>query len=170
MKQTFLQALDPTSKKSGLTYNHLTDDSFFNSPKNELTVLENISAYDDDLDLWEDICMPFHILVGSHYSASPYYEKYGAKGILDYLFFPLLARKLIYDTYLEERKDCHITNALAWLVAVPLELVRLGTGLALSLLLAPIMAIAHFAHACLSMQNLEEEYLLQDEMTTVSNL
>ena len=167
MKLSFLQSLDPTTKNSGLTNKHVTDNSIFNPQKTDLTVTENLSAFGDDLDLWSDLCMPFHLLVGSHYSNSPYNEYFGAKGLLDYLIFPLLARKLIMDTYLESRKDCYLVNTLAWLIALPLEAIRLGIGLAITVLLAPVIALTHGLYTCTFKNDLSEEYLVTEEMTTL---
>ncbi|MCH9757275.1 MAG: hypothetical protein K0U37_08825 [Gammaproteobacteria bacterium] len=60
----------------------------------------------------------------------------GSKGLFDFLIFPLLARKLMADTYLESRKDAHVLNVLAWMVAIPLEIIRDTAVISLTLLLA----------------------------------
>lgn len=72
-----------------------------------------------------------------------YNRKTGTKGVLDYLLFPLLARKLISDTKTEERKNTPIINALAWAVAIPLEVARHSLALALTIAILPIVALVH---------------------------
>ena len=66
-----------------------------------------------------------------------------AKGILDFLIFPLLARKLIADTRLAHRKKTYIINTLAWIVAVPLEVLRHSFALALTIALTPLVLFIH---------------------------
>jgi uncharacterized protein involved in cysteine biosynthesis len=66
------------------------------------------------------------------------------KGVLDYFLFSLVARKLISDSYLPEREKSFCTNLLAWLVAIPLELIRFSTAIVLTFFLAPIVALGRF--------------------------
>ncbi|WP_157010244.1 hypothetical protein [Legionella fallonii] len=82
------------------------------------------------------------VMIGSEVYAV-YNRKTGIKGILDYLIFPLLARKLIADTWSEERKNTPIINALAWAVAIPLEVARHSIALALTIAVSPLVILVH---------------------------
>ena len=79
----------------------------------------------------------YNIIIGTHYP----FKGQGKKGALDYLIFPLVARKLFMDAVQE---DCSIGYVfVVFLVALPLELVRHSAAIALTLLLAPIVAVKH---------------------------
>lgn len=82
------------------------------------------------------------------------------KGILDYLIFPLIARKLLgnqIEEFYTERPGCAFAslpfgdimfstlfsrNFLVFFIVLLLEVTRLAAALALTLLLAPVVAIA----------------------------
>lgn len=84
------------------------------------------------------------IMIGSELHAlHKHNHQTGIKGVLDYLVFPLLARKLISDTYLDHRKNTPIINAVAWAIAIPLEVIRHSLGLALTIALTPVAAFVH---------------------------
>lgn len=72
-------------------------------------------------------------------------DEIGSKGLLDFLIFPLLARKLMADTFLESREDAYLFNVLAWVIAVPLEIMRdvavVSLTLFLALTVAPLVTI-----------------------------
>lgn len=70
-------------------------------------------------------------------------KQQGSKGVLDFLIFPLLSRKLISDARSEERKNTPIINALALAIAIPLEVLRHSLALALTLSLAPLVFFIH---------------------------
>lgn len=70
-------------------------------------------------------------------------KQQGSKGVLDFLIFPLLSRKLISDARSEERKNTPIINALALAIAIPLEVLRHSLALALALSLAPLVLFIH---------------------------
>ena len=82
--------------------------------------------------------------MGDHYDLQG-----GKKGVLDYLIFPLIARKLWADIVLlwpeeEEASRGYILVAtLVLQVVCYLELVRFIAAIALTLLLAPIVAVKH---------------------------
>lgn len=82
------------------------------------------------------------VLVGSEIHAV-YNRKTGIKGALDFLIFPLIARKLIADTWLEERKNTPVINAIAWAIAIPLEVLRHSLALALTIAIIPVIALVH---------------------------
>lgn len=158
MAQSFFEALNPFSDKSGLESDPYTTENYVNLESQalvtllayDLTITENFekgfnkSIIKDELDFISDILMPFHLIVGSHYTSSPYDERSGAKGILDILILPLLARKLIYDSYSEERKDANLTNIAAWFVAALIEGLRFSIG---GIIASPFVIIMAFAHA-----------------------
>lgn len=70
--------------------------------------------------------------------------------ILDLLVLPLLSRKLIADTYLDERQNNTFINAVAFLIAIPIEITRLSLGITLTLCLIPIIVIVNLVKACFS--------------------
>lgn len=82
------------------------------------------------------------VIVGSEIHAV-YNRKTGVKGALDFLIFPLVARKLIADTWLEERKNTPIINGIAWAIAIPLEVLRHSLALALTIAMIPIVSLIH---------------------------
>jgi hypothetical protein len=82
------------------------------------------------------------VIVGSEIHAV-YNRKTGIKGALDFLIFPLIARKLIADTWLEERKNTPVINAIAWAIAIPLEVLRHSLAIALTIAIIPVIALVH---------------------------
>lgn len=82
------------------------------------------------------------VIIGTEIYAV-YNRKTGLKGALDFLIFPLVARKLIADTWLEERKNTPLINGIAWAIAIPLEVLRHSLALALTLAIIPIVALIH---------------------------
>ena len=126
----------------------------------DLTVGECIAdAFKRDLDFLSGLNATYNILVGRHYELfleGREDNKGGKKGALDYLILPLVARKLISDSRLNERRTSGLANGLAnmvaWSVAVPLELARFTAAFALTLLLAPVVALVHLVKACMPKQ------------------
>lgn len=178
MSLSFFQALNPLSIQSGIKYSlakeyyraqvdiyipHIKDDPLIrsqdfpcqNQEMIDATVSESIrAAIHNDANFIEGIITTFNILIGGHYDLrlnGRNDNKGGAKGILDFLILPLLARKLIADTFLPERTNI-LTNALAWTVALPIEIARFSAGIALTLLLAPVVAVVHLIKACMPNQ------------------
>lgn len=173
MSLSFFRALNPSSNNSGIVYSLAGNSPCQGKEMIDRTVSENIrAAFNKDLDFLSGLGATYNILVGQHYDL--YLEgrlsaKGGSKGALDYFMFPLIARKLIADTYLEERKDRVLSNALAWAVAVPLELARFSAAVALTLLLAPVVAIVHLVKACLPKSEEESGYSPIDTHTSLKN-
>lgn len=105
-------------------------------------------AWHSNLGFLEGMKATFNLLVGTHYIANPLAE-HGVKGALDYLFFPLLARKLLFDAGLRgsefrmgKGNCCSIPkNLAAYALAFPLELVRFSLAVALTIALAPVVAL-----------------------------
>ena len=164
---SFFRALNPASANSGITYCLAKDLYFKNLPCQgqemlDYTVGEVIQRYfDSNLGFLSGMVATFNILVGGHYDLQligAYDAKGGTKGVLDYLIFPLVARKLIADTYLSERQESCLLNCLAWAAAIPLEILRFGAGIALTLLLAPIVAVTTLVRSfqCQSEESLED--------------
>lgn len=169
MALSFWRALNPTSKNSGIT-------NYCNPRKNpeliDYTVTENINRHRNV----DSLTATFHVLLGQHYlthimpgdaAVAHHYLKsaitvndgvaiFAAKGVLDYLIFPLVARKLINDSFLPEREKSFYTNLLAWMVAIPLELVRFSAATVLTLFLAPIVALVRFIQSSCMENDLEE--------------
>lgn len=152
MALSFFRALNPTSKESGIVYCLAGFSTCQGKEMIDHTVTENVRyAFNRNLDYFSGLDATFEILVGDHYDL--YLNGNGAKGVLDYLIFPLVSRKLIADTYLQEKMESYIFNALAWMVAIPLELARFSAAIALTLLLAPIVAFVHLIRACFPENN-----------------
>ncbi len=159
MALPFFSALDPTSKKSGITYCLAGNRPCQGKEMLDFTVGECIAdAFNSDLDFLSGLNATYNILVGRHYDLylkGALTSKGGTKGALDYLILPLVARKLISDSYLSERRNSRLANVLAWTVAVPLELVRFAAAFALTLLLVPVIALVHIVKARLPKQELD---------------
>ena len=153
---SFFRALNPASNNSGIVYRLAGNSPCQGKEMLDSTVGDNISrAFKSDLDYLSGLCTTFNILVGTHfdiYLKGRHNNQGGAKGVLDFLILPLLTRKLIADTFLDEQKENTFTNVLAWAIAVPIEIARFGAGLFLTLLLSPIVALVHLIKACLPTQ------------------
>lgn len=163
----FFTALNPCSSDAGL---NIKVDSQFVEGK-DYTFIESCHIYHDDLlrnkyvfmrdsafndYLWNTYRV-FFLVSGWHHPLIDHYiaknavknsqtaEPFGSKGLLDFLIFPLLARKLIADSYLLERSNARFINTLSWLIAIPLEIVRDVSAILLTILLAltlvPILTI-----------------------------
>lgn len=153
MPSSFFRALDPTSKNSGIIYSLAGSHPCQGTEMIDQTVIENIRhALNSDLGYFSALNATYNIIVGQHfdlYLQGKKNSKGGAKGVLDFLIFPLIARKLIADTYLDERSESGFANLLAWTVAIPLELARFSAAITLTLLLAPVVAIVCLIKLCL---------------------
>lgn len=151
---SFFRALNPTSKNSGIIYCKGNHKHYrYAQEIVDYTVEETFRhATMFPRNFLGDLELVFEILVGRHFnlkSRTHHLMGDNGKGLLDFLILPLIARKLIADTYVEERKDSFITNALAWAIAVPIEAARFGTGISITLLLSPVVIITHLIKACL---------------------
>lgn len=152
MSSSFFHALNPVKKNSGITYCLLKPHHPLQGKEMlDATVGSSIhTAFKSDLNFLSGLNATFNILVGEHFDLSG--KGSSAKGVLDFLILPLLARKLIADTCLPERQGITFINALAFAIAAPIEIARFGAGIALTLLLSPIVALVHLIKACLPKQ------------------
>ena len=142
MSLSFFRALDPTSKYTGFFYESLYDNGL--TEQFDLTISENLH-YRRDQNLVTKI---FEILVGDHYQIfGPHDSGQTAKGVLDFLIFPLIARNLILGS------ESIIAGIVGVAIAIPLEIARFSLGIALTLLLTPIVALVNLIKNCLPMEN-----------------
>lgn len=166
MALSFLKALNPTSKESGIYYQN-------NSITVELidsTLSKNIcTVFSKKLNFFSSFNETFNLLVGDHYSyqskderdpvsnfktAIDFFTSHlltpkvvdedkikpatGSKGALDFLIFPLIARKLANDY---KNNPEVLSKVLSSVIILSLELVRFTAAIALTLLLAPVVAL-----------------------------
>nr|HAT8714953.1 hypothetical protein [Legionella jordanis] len=143
MAVSFFQALNPASKNSGVLYpSYVVDQDYLGQEIVDSTVSENISSVSRAFD--PGFRSVFEILVGTHYSFG--YLGQCSKGILDYLIFPLVSRKILHEI---ENSNIFV-KVLGWIIALPLEIARFTLGISLTLLIAPIVALANFFKSCFS--------------------
>lgn len=160
MALPFFRALDPTSEHSGIVYwLAVNNNTCKGKEMRDLTVSERIvDTFRYDLDFLSGLAATYDILIGDHYDLNltgENYDKGGKKGALDYLIFPLVARKLIADSFSEGERGV-LTKILALAVAVPLEIARFVAAFALMLVLVPVVALVHLVKACLPQQEIRE--------------
>lgn len=165
----YLQALNPTAKKSGIRgcpdgharQDWIQDTTCTGMEIIDETVCESISAaYHSNLGFFSGVKATFDVIVGNHYVAlkpedsdedddDDSYTKKNSKGVLDYLLFPLVARVIMYD--FERKKAISDRGSLIDIIAAPIafaaEVTRLSAGLALTLLALPIIALVHIIKA-----------------------
>ncbi|WP_149865274.1 hypothetical protein [Legionella saoudiensis] len=154
-KFSFFSALNPASCNSGVTYRFGgSDDPCQGKEMIDSLVSENIyKAWNSNLDFQSALYAAYEILMGEHYDLYFHGQndcRGGAKGALDYLIFPLVARKLITDFYSETNITLSIFNVLVWSIAVPLEVARFSAAVGLTLLLTPVIALVHLLRGCFS--------------------
>lgn len=92
-----------------------------------------------NLPLLDGIYESFTVFYGDHFDRHS--RGFGQKGVLDFTILPLISRKLIADTYLDERRDSYIFNCFAWIIALPIKTITFGVSLALTLAIIPIIAV-----------------------------
>ncbi len=153
IKLPFFHAMNPLSEKSGVYQIDLDEGGCVGSEKIDETVSQSIlNAMNADLDIIGGIKATFDIIWGNHYSLS--LEGKGAKGLLDLLILPLLARKLISDTCLAEHEETILQNIMACIIAIPIELSRVGVAFGLTMILIPIITAVHLIrNACQLLSN-----------------
>lgn len=170
MALPFFRALNPTKTCSGIQYYYWEEDrSYVERNKQEIADKCISEVIQECLDrrrvswhkqgVLDDLHSIHKVLCGQHYQRdTPWVlgRDNFSKGLLDYFIFPLIARKLIADTYLNERERYHFTNALAWMIAVPLEVARISIVLSLILLAAPVVAIVNLIERCQSKPDIIE--------------
>lgn len=160
-KFSFFRALNPASCNSGVTYRFGgSDDPCQGKEMIDSHVSENIyKAWNSNLDFQSALYATYDILMGDHYDLYFHGQndcRGGAKGALDYLIFPLVARKLIADFYFETNITLSLPNILAWFIAVPLEIARFSAAVGLTLLLTPIIALVQLFKGC-SSENIQNQ-------------
>ncbi len=138
---TFFSALNPVSSNSGITFRatkHPYSEGILQQNMPDLTLdLVIPFLWSRNLSILDGIYETFSVFYGDHFDKN--YLGFGQKGVLDFTVLPLLSRKLIADTYLEERKDSHFLNCLAWVVALPIKAITFGVALAFTIAITPIV-------------------------------
>ena len=153
MSLPFFCGLNPMSKSSGVefiwtTIKETNQDIMMpmNNGVNEtvvrllldITVFENICLkFRKNMNYIDGLRATFDILVGDHYEFKTLNldaNRVGAKGLLDYLIFPLIVRKIIWN---------HPNSFCLHLFTIPLEMLRFSLGIAITIILAPIVALVH---------------------------
>lgn len=138
---TFFSALNPVSSNSGITFRatrHPYSEDMLQQNMPDLTLdLVIPFLWSRNLSILDGIYETFSVFYGDHFDKN--YRGFGQKGVLDFTVLPLLSRKLIADTYLEERKDSHFLNFLAWVVALPIKAITFGVALAFTIAITPIV-------------------------------
>lgn len=158
----FFRALNPCSHNSGINNLYRENKEVFDK-----TVSEKISkAFYSNHSFISGLCATYDILVGQHYVISntdyfgrkekinfdpAFFSGEGSKGLLDYFILPLVSRKL----YMDSLQDNYFTQVLALLIVIPVELTRMTTGFALTLLLSPIVFLIHLVKSCFMSEELK---------------
>lgn len=171
----FFQALNPTAKKSGISayyddhpHEHWAGNLDLASPHGveiiDQTVRESISAaYHRNLGFFSGIKATYEIIKGNHFipltpkdeedeefsSQEDHPIKKSSKGVLDYLIFPLIARVIFYDDERRKAEDEQpsLIDTIAAAIALVAEVIRLSAGVALTIIVIPIIAITHIIRA-----------------------
>lgn len=124
---SYRRALNPLSDRSGIYYSQARYSIFNHTEMRDKKVLEQINEARSNGLI--GLFTLFQLLYGDHYDLK--IKGHGRKGIVDFLFFPLLARKLITDCY-QHKQHSSLINIASFVVAVPLELSRFGLSFALA--------------------------------------
>lgn len=159
---SFFRALNPFSENSGIIYLDSTQEVRDSTVKSAIT-----QALASNSNFLSGLNATFNIIVGTHFNimfGDNLLAPLNNKGVLDVFILPLLARKLIVDTYQDTRQELTITNdlinAMAWAIAIPIEIARFSAGIALTLLLAPIVALVHLIKTILNCLPNNEEIII----------
>ncbi|MFT4058051.1 MAG: hypothetical protein QM652_00725 [Legionella sp.] len=146
---TFFRMLNPTEKHTGFIYEVL------DGPEEmvDLTVCENISRRYRGNKAHFSLGRIFDLLMGDHYYIlHPCDSPPTAKGILDFLIFPLISRALILSP------ESAVAGIFGLIIAIPLEIARFSLGVGLTILLAPIAALIDLIQVCLPKKNIEDTH------------
>lgn len=148
MAFSLLRALNPASKHSGIRYALAHGHPCQGKEMLDKTVSENVAAVFAPQAGYADYFFPlFNLIIGNHYDFTLDGDedaKGGAKGMLDYLLFPLLARKIIGDYFQDGNNQNLYYCLMTLMVALPLETTRLSVGFTLTGLLLPIVVLINF--------------------------
>lgn len=138
---SFFSALNPIAPHSNITFRatkHPYPEDLLRQTMPDMTIDRVISfLWCRNLSILDGIYETFTVFYGDHFDKN--LRGFGQKGVLDFTLLPLLSRKLIADTYLEERKDSHFLNFLAWTVALPIKVITFGLALAFTIAITPIV-------------------------------
>lgn len=149
---SLFSSLNPCSKSSGLKING-------SEIEDKLVDACIQYAWNKKLNFCPAIVETFHIIIGNHYRSDT--SSYYSKGLLDFLIFPLIARKINFEInnkfYTDinelgqdyENNDSGRALIPVILVIIFLEVPRLVIGVALTILAIPFIAIAHCFRNCL---------------------
>ncbi|MBA2648448.1 MAG: hypothetical protein H0U75_02410 [Legionella sp.] len=88
-------------------------------------------------EFFDGIIDTYDVFMGEHYNL-----KKGRKGILDLLIFPLFARLLIIEAL--NTRQYKLIRIIAAIIGAPLEIARGVLGVALTLVVSPLVAVVHF--------------------------
>lgn len=140
---SFFAALNPLSSHSNITF-HATrnfyPEEILQQDMPDLTLDLIIPfLWSRNLSLLDGIYESFTVFFGDHFDRHS--RGFGQKGVLDFTILPLISRKLIADTYLDERRDSYIFNCFAWIIALSINTITFGVSLAITLAIIPIIAV-----------------------------
>ena len=172
-----LRFLNPHAKRSGITY------LFYPGRNGE--EMKDLLAFEVLQCAWKvsavrtflDQLLHANLVIMGNHTAEM--ASCGAKGLLDYLILPLIARKIIADFLLQmmecsERKKTHIDLSLKILLlpAIAVEIARYVVGLALTLVsVLPILGVNFCMSVRNSMQGKKQLIVLNsDEQFIADNL
>lgn len=144
MSTIFPSFLNPMSTSSGITFhasNRTFSEAMLRQEMQDLTLDVVIPfLWHRKLSILDGIYETFTVFYGDHFDKNG--RGFGQKGVLDFSLLPLLSRKLIADTYLNERKDHYLANTFAWLLALPIRSITLLVALACTIMMIPVIIIA----------------------------
>ncbi len=145
----FYRSLNPHSHHSGIFYSLAFGRSFNNLEMNDHLVSYNLTRCGNEFansnSLFNKVLAVHEVLCGNHYDLDA--TGNGSKGLVDFLIFPLIARRLIADRYRPEAANC-IKTLIAYTIAIPLEIARFSISTAITLLTLPFIVLAHLASGC----------------------
>lgn len=140
---TFFSALNPLSNRSHISFRaskRAYSEEVLRETIPDLTLdLVLPFLWHRQIPISEAIYECFYLLYGDPYDSKGL--GVAQKGFLDFLILPLLARKLIGDCYLLERKEKHLLNFFAKLIALPIELITFTLALTCTIAIIPVVAI-----------------------------
>lgn len=147
MPLSFFRALNPVSENSGTTYSRGSNYPCENREMLDLSVAQRINnAFQNDYYLLSALVSTYESIIGCHYDLylrGGVNARGGSKGVLDFLIFPLIARKLIADHWLPENWNNIFLKLLVWVIGFPIETIRVLTGIVLTIVLSPFVLLIH---------------------------
>jgi hypothetical protein len=149
LKLSFWRALNPCSQNSGIIYSLTPKKSKYRATEMmDVTITQSIeNAFYNGRGIIAGIWRTFDVLMGDHYDLR--IKGYGKKGVLDVLIFPLLARRLLADCFLPERKFAIVKNICAFIIGISLELLRGLCAIIVTLILLPIIIAVESGKHCI---------------------